>query len=153
MTIETDKSFVGFVASDPQLSYTGKGDARLYMKVGKRHHRKEPNGSYTKLEPTYHNLVAFREAAEHGSEMLRRGDRFLASGYVREYTYQDANGQNVEGEEFVARAFGHNMGSTRYEVDRTPRRAPVEQEAAQRDASAFDAPTRSQAASAPAMGM
>ncbi len=153
MAIQTDQSFAGFVASDPQLSYTEKGDARLYMKVGKEHSRKEPDGSYTQLEPTFHNLVAFRGAAEHGNEQFRKGDRFIASGYVREYTYTDANGQDVGGEEFVARAFGHNMARTRYEVDRTPRRAGFGQAAVQQDAAAFNGPRRSQSASAPAMGM
>ena len=34
MAIRTHQSISGFVASDPQLSYTERGDARLYMKIG-----------------------------------------------------------------------------------------------------------------------
>ena len=62
MAIQTQQSFSGFVASDPQLSRTENGDARLYMKVGKEHYRQEQDGSFTQLETTFHNLVAFKAA-------------------------------------------------------------------------------------------
>ena len=58
MAIQTQQSFSGFVASDPQLSRTENGDARLYMKVGKEHYRQEEDGSFTQLETTFHHLVA-----------------------------------------------------------------------------------------------
>ena len=107
MAIQTQQSFSGFVASDPQLSRTENGDARLYMKVGKEHYRQEQDGSFTQLETTFHNLVAFKAAAEQGHERLAKGDKVIADGYVREYSYQ-RDGQNVEGEEFVARRIGHD---------------------------------------------
>ena len=144
MAIQTQQSFSGFVASDPQLSRTEIGDARLYMKVGKEHYRQEQDGSFTQLETTFHNLVAFKAAAEQGHERLAKGDKVIADGYVREYSYQ-RDGQNVEGEEFVARRLGHDMARTRYDVDRTPRRSPPE-----RDATAFTAPEHRPATASPA---
>ncbi|HRA76293.1 MAG TPA: single-stranded DNA-binding protein, partial [Propionicimonas sp.] len=75
MAIQTQQSFSGFVASDPQLSRTENGDARLYMKVGKEHYRQEQDGSFTQLETTFHNLVAFKAAAEQGHERLAKGDK------------------------------------------------------------------------------
>ncbi|MCC5781996.1 single-stranded DNA-binding protein [Kocuria sp. CCUG 69068] len=148
MAIRTQQSFSGFVASDPQLSHTESGDARLFMKVGKEHYRQEDDGSFTQTETTFHNLVAFKAAAEQGHERLAKGDKFVAEGYVREYTYQ-RDGQNIEGEEFVARRLGHDMARTRYDVDRTPRRTAPE-----RDSAAFTAPERRPATqSAPAVSM
>ena len=147
MAIQTQQSFSGFVASDPQLTRTENGDARLYMKVGKEHYRQEQDGSFTQLETTFHNLVAFKAAAEQGHERLAKGDKIIAEGYVREYSYQ-RDGQNVEGEEFVARRLGHDMARTRYDVDRTPRRTAPE-----RDSAAFAAPARATAQSAPAVSM
>ena len=38
MTIHTQESFTGFIASDPQLSHTGKGEARFYTRVGQEHY-------------------------------------------------------------------------------------------------------------------
>ena len=88
MAIRTQESFSGFVASDPQLTRTENGDARLFMKVGKEHYRQEEDGSFTQLETTFHNLVAFKAAAEQGHERLAKGDKFVAEVYVREYSYQ-----------------------------------------------------------------
>lgn len=144
MAIRTQESFSGFVASDPQLTRTENGDARLFMKVGKEHYRQEEDGSFTQLETSFHNLVAFKAAAEQGQARLAKGDKFVAEGYVREYTYQ-RDGQVVEGEEFVARRLGHDMARTRYDVDRTPRRA-----AAERDAAAFTAPEHRPVSQSPA---
>lgn len=123
MAIQTQQAFSGFIASDPQLSRTENGDARLYMKVGKEHYRQEEDGSFTQLETTFHHLVAFKAAAEQGADRLAKGDKIVAEGYVREYRYQDTNGQNVEGEEFIARRLGHDLARTRYEVDRSSRRS------------------------------
>src|SRR5699024_12667548 len=41
MAMQTQQSFSGFIASEPQLTYTEKGDARLFVKVGKEHYRRE----------------------------------------------------------------------------------------------------------------
>lgn len=130
MAIQTQQAFSGFIASDPQLSRTENGDARLYMKVGKEHYRQEEDGSFTQLETSFHHLVAFKAAAEHGATRLAKGDKIVAEGYVREYRYQDANGQNIEGEEFIARRIGHDLARTRYEVDRSSRRSSGRESAA-----------------------
>ena len=132
MAIRTHQSISGFVASDPQLSYTDRGDARLYMKVGIEHYRKEPDNSFTQLETTFHDLIAYRGAAEQGAERLAKGDNIIADGRVRDYSYE-RGGQRYEGEEFIATRIGHDLARTRYEVDRSERTSG-------RDATAFAAP-------------
>ena len=134
MAIRTHQSISGFVASEPQLSYTDRGDARLYFKIGMEHYRKEPDNTYTQLETSFHDVIAYRGAAEQGHLRLAKGDKIIAEGYVREYRYRDASGQAIEGEEFVARRIGHDLARTRYDVDRTSRRST------ERDAAAFDSP-------------
>lgn len=146
MAIHTQESLSGFIASEPQLTYTDNGDARLFVKVGREHFHQEPDGSFTQLETTFHNLVAFKAAAEQGHARLAKGDKFIAEGYVRQYDYQDASGQTIHGEEFIARRLGHDLARTRYQVDRGPRRASIE-----RDATAFTTPTRRQAPDTPAV--
>lgn len=144
MTVQTQQSISGFIASEPQLSHTERGDARLYVKVGIEHFRKEQDDSYTKLETSFHDLIAFRAAAERGAERLAKGDNFIADGRVREYSYE-REGQRHEGEEFVATRIGHDLARTRYEVDRSPRPSP------ERDATAFETPERSVAPAAAAI--
>ncbi|MDO5644997.1 MAG: single-stranded DNA-binding protein [Dermabacter sp.] len=153
MSIQTQQAVSGFVASEPQLSFTEKGDARLYMKIGLEHYRREADNSFTKLETTFHDLIAFKGAAEFGHQKLAKGDNFIAEGRVRKYSYE-RDGQRREGEEFIATRLGHDLARTRYEVDRTPRRNASEQAAPARDASAFTSPEPSRpATTAPAMGM
>lgn len=153
MSIQTQQAVSGFVASEPQLSFTEKGDARLYMKIGLEHYRREADNSFTKLETTFHDLIAFKGAAEFGHQKLAKGDNFIAEGRVRKYSYE-RDGQRREGEEFIATRLGHDLARTRYEVDRTPRRNASEQATPTRDASAFTSPEPSrQATTAPAIGM
>ena len=86
MAIQTQQAFSGFIASDPQLSETENGDARLYMKVGKEHYRQEQDGSFTQLETTFHHLVAFKAAAEQGAERLAKGDKIDEAKHDPDYS-------------------------------------------------------------------
>ena len=117
MTIPAQMSLSGFFASVPQLNFTGKGVARFYARIGVEHARKEPDGTFTPLDPTFHDLVLYRATAERAYARFRKGDSFVASGYVHEFEV-DHNGQTVQREEFVARRIGHDVARTRYDVDR-----------------------------------
>lgn len=121
MTIPTRQSLTGFIASNPQLSFTAQGDARLYAKVGCEHHRRLDDGTFEQLETTFHDLVIYRTSAERAHELLAKGDRVVAHGYVRDYEHT-VDGQTRQAEEFVARRIGHDLARTTYTVDRTPRR-------------------------------
>jgi len=123
MTIPTQMSLHGFIASDPQLTFTAGGVARLYARIGVEHARKEPDGTFTPIEPSFHDLVLYRATAERAYARFRKGDSFIASGYIHEYEVE-RQGQSVPREEFVARHIGHDAIRTRYEIDRTPVRQP-----------------------------
>jgi len=123
MTIPTQMSLHGFIATAPQLNFTGSGVARFYARVGVEHFRKETDGSFTKLDPTFHDMVMFKATAERAYARFRVGDQFVASGYVNEYEL-DRHGQVEAREEFVARRIGHDTAHTRYDVDRSATRQP-----------------------------
>ncbi|MBU3995053.1 single-stranded DNA-binding protein [Pseudarthrobacter oxydans] len=112
--LHTQQSLSGFIASDPKLSYTSKGDARFYAKIGQEHYRPEADGSFTKLETTFHDMVQYRKAAEEAFARFRKRDWFIAEGYVK--TYPDKMGEQRE--EFVAKKLGHDTARTDYEVVR-----------------------------------
>ena len=109
MAIHTQESLSGFIASEPHLSFTEKGDARLFVKIGQEHYRREDDGSFTQTETTFHDLVAFRKTAERAHQRFAKGDKFLAEGYVHQYDRTDDNGQPVKAEEFVAKKIGHDL--------------------------------------------
>jgi single-stranded DNA-binding protein len=120
-------SLVGFIASDPDLHFTSAGAEYLRVRIGVEQWRKEVDGSFTKLEPTFHDMVAFESTAREAYSRFRKGDSFVASGYVHEYEVDRAG---VVKEEFVARKLGHNVNRTAYEVQRG-RLAPATAVAAQ----------------------
>jgi single-strand DNA-binding protein len=123
MTLPTQMSLHGFIATAPQLNFMGNGVARFHVRVGVEHYRKETNGSFTKLESSFHDLVVYSKTAERAYARFRVGDNFVASGYVHEFE-TDRNGETEAREEFVARRIGHDAARTRYAVDRSPSRQP-----------------------------
>lgn len=132
MAIQTKDSLSGFIASDPQLTFTGNGEARFYARIGQPHARREEDGSFTKLDPTFADLVMFRKSAELAHAQFQKGDNFIAEGDVQTYP-QTVDGVEVEREQFVASRIGHDNNTTRYEVHRAPERGPVERESVSRD--------------------
>ena len=117
MSIPTQISLVGFIASSPELNFTKNGAECCRVRVGVEQWRKEVDGSFAKLDPTFHDMVAFESTARETYAMFRKGDSFVASGYVHEYEV-DGRERSVVKEEFVARKLGHNVNKTAYDVQR-----------------------------------
>ena len=117
MTIPTQLSLHGIIATAPELTFIGNGEASFHTRDGIEQRRREPNGDLTKLESVFWDLVLFGRRAERASDRFRKGDQFVASGYINEYERQ-RDGHTVPCEEFVARRMGHDSFRTRYTVDR-----------------------------------
>ena len=115
MSIPTQMSLSGFIACAPDLHFTRAGAEYVRVRVGVEQWRKEVDGSFTKLDPTFHDMVAFESAARETYARFRPGDSFVASGYVHEY---EDTSSGIIREEFVARKIGHNATQTAYEVQR-----------------------------------
>lgn len=144
-------SFYGFVASNPQLSHPEGGVPRLYLKAGQEHYQPEPDGTFTKLPTTFHDVVAFRGAAVRGFEKLAKQDYFVAQGELDTHVDPETGAERTR---FIANRLGHDLARTRYDVDRSRRQSAVGQEGPTRDAAPFQVPERpTQERSTPAMGM
>lgn len=128
MALHTQQSLSGFIASEPQQSITENGDTRFYVRVGQPHFRREEDGNFTELDPSFHDLVTYRATADRALTRFAKGDSFVAEGYVR--TFQvEREGEIVEREEFVAKKIGHDLARTNYEVDRARRSSSAERDA------------------------
>lgn len=135
MSIPTQMSLAGFIATAPDLHFTNAGAEYVRVRVGVEQWRKEVDGNFTKLDPTFHDMVAFESTARELYARFRPGDSFVASGYVHEYEAERPGSGSVIKEEFVARKIGHNANKTAYEVQRVHRAAAPEQQAASAEAS------------------
>lgn len=128
MALHTQQSLSGFIASDPKKSVNERGDTRFYVRIGLPHFRRNEDGSFTELEPSFHDMVAYRATAERALARFAKGDSFIAQGYIRTFTVE-RDGQAMEAEEFIAKKLGHDLARTNYEVDRSRRASAVEREA------------------------
>ncbi|MFI8597045.1 single-stranded DNA-binding protein [Rothia koreensis] len=139
---ELDRAFYGFVASDPQPSGS-EGKKRLYFKAGQEHHDFAADGSRIKLPTTFHDVVAFRGAAESGEVKLAKGDWFLAIGRTQTSTNPNTG---VESTEFIASRFGHDLARMNTQVGTPRRRSQMESPDRQRPARqvAFEPPVQDQ---------
>ena len=97
MSIPTQMSLVGFIASAPELHFTKQGAECCRLRVGVEQWRKEVDGSFTKLDPTFHDMVAFESTARETYARFRKGDSFVASGYIHEYEVESRDGQRHQG--------------------------------------------------------
>lgn len=153
MVIRTQESLSGFIATEPQLTYTDRGEARFYARFGQENFRREQDGTFTKLEPDFGNLVMYRATAERAHERFSKGDQFVAEGYTHDYAYE-RDGQQVEGTEFVVKKIGHDTARTRYDVDRAPRTEAPARDNPGREAPGFESPHHARRSPhTPAMGM
>lgn len=143
MSIDTQQSISGFIATQPRLTTAENGVPRFHARVGIEHSRQEPDGSFTQLDPSFHDLTIFRKTAEEAAARLQKGDKFVATGRVHEYTYEK-DGQTVQAEEFIASRIGHDLARTRYDVDRSPRRSSTERQTAVQEEASFEASLRQQ---------
>lgn len=117
MSIPTQLSLHGYIATTPELTKTRDGSPRFHARIGIEQFRKEPDGSFRKLDSIHCDLVAYDTTAERSFDRFRVGDSFVAAGYVNEYEVE-RDDQKVPQEEFVARRIGHDLARTRYEVQR-----------------------------------
>ena len=137
MAIRTKESLSGFIASDPQLTFTSAGDARFYARVRQEHFQRQDDGSFTQLDSTFTDLVMFRKSAERAHAQFQKGDAFIAEGETRSYT-QNVNGQDVERDQFIASRVGHDNNITGYTVDRSHPQRETGRDTAQRDGAEQD---------------
>jgi single-stranded DNA-binding protein len=137
VALKTSQSINGFIASDPRLTFNDDGQARLYARIGINHFRREEDGSFTELEPSFHDLIQFGKGAELSAERFRKGDNFLAQGYVRDYT-RVVDGQERTDEQFVTKRLAHDPNITTYHVERRARSNERDAPAAERDAASHN---------------
>ena len=123
MSIPTQMSLAGFIVSISDLHTTGSGSPHVRARVGVEQWRHEATDTLIKLDPTYHDVVAYDHAASVLSTRFRPGDFFIASGYIHEYEIDQPGGSLIK-EEFVARKIGHNANHTPYVVQRRPPHRP-----------------------------
>jgi len=102
----------------------------LTARVGQEQFEADGQGGFQQLDNHYFNVVQYGKSAERSFNQFKPGDRFVTEGYVRDFTYENREGEQIEGKEFVVKKIGHDTARTRYEVDRSPRQPSAERDGA-----------------------
>lgn len=110
----------GFIATTPLPSTTKSGVPRMFARVGKPRYRREDDGTFTELEPSFHDLVAFGESAVRALSNLQKHDNFVAEGRVNRRTIEH-DGVPTEIEQFIVSKIGPDAARTTFTMDRSRR--------------------------------
>lgn len=147
MGIKNETVMVGRIAGDPRLTYSEKtGVPRFYARARVNHWQREDDGTFTKQNQSFHDVVVRYDLAEVAHQKFARGDDFIATGHFRTFTDDDNN----EREEFRATTISHNPTTTDYAVTRD-KTTGIDQESVGVDhGKAFERPERDQPADQPA---
>ncbi|MDR0847733.1 MAG: single-stranded DNA-binding protein [Propionibacteriaceae bacterium] len=114
----------GFIASAPRLTTTENGDSRFLARIGQEHQVRQADGTFAKAETTFHDLAIYGKTAQRAFEQFKKGDQFIAQGYMRTYQATGIGGPEIR-EEFVATRIGHDLATTKYTVDHTRQHTPA----------------------------
>lgn len=82
-------SLAGNLVKDPELKFTGAGTAMCRFRMGVNRRYKDPKSGEWKDDPTFVNIVVWREAAERCGKTLKKGSPVFVEGRLRSYDYED----------------------------------------------------------------
>lgn len=129
MPIKTQQSLSGFIRGDMELRNTSNGRPMFTAKAGQNQFEHLGQGQFRQLDNEFIPIVQFGNSAKKSFEQFRPGDRFIAEGYTRDYTYTKDGEERTE-QQFVVKKIGHDTAWTNYDVHRKEAAPAVDQEAA-----------------------
>jgi single-strand DNA-binding protein len=132
MTGETVVTMVGNLTADPELRWTQGGLPVANFTIASTPRSFDrASGEWKDGEALFMRASVWREFAEHVAGSLRKGARVIATGRLKQRTYQDREGQNRTTIELEVEEIGPSLRYATAEVTRTARGADGSGQAAQ----------------------
>ncbi len=104
----TNVTVVGNLTADPDLRFTPAGTPVATVTVAStaRSYDRE-SGKWRDSDTLFIRAIVWREAAQQAADSLRRGDRVVVVGHLKQRTFEDRDGNKrtvmeVEAEEIAA---------------------------------------------------
>lgn len=86
---------IGFAGKDPELRYTGGGDAVATLSIGTSESWTDKNTQEKKERTEWHRCVAFDKFAENVvGKLPKKGSYVRVEGQIRTRKWQDKSGQD-----------------------------------------------------------
>ena len=86
-------TMTGNLVDDPELRYTPQGTAVANMRVASTPRMQKGGRWVDAADTVFIDVVAWRALGENAAEELRRGDRVIVAGRLRQRTYETKEGQ------------------------------------------------------------
>ena len=120
MANETIITVVGNLTADPELRFTPTGAAVANFTVASTP-RMYKDGEWVSGDPLYMKCVLWRKPAENLSESLRRGDRVIVTGRLRQRQFETRDGEKRSVIELEVDEVGASMRYLSVKVSRPER--------------------------------
>lgn len=99
---------VGNLVADPELRFTANGNAVTNLRVASTPRIKQDD-KWVDGETTYQDVVVWRDQAQHAADNLRKGDRVVAVGYLKDRSWTTDDGEKKSKREFVTDDIGPSL--------------------------------------------
>ncbi|HYY82213.1 MAG TPA: single-stranded DNA-binding protein [Actinomycetes bacterium] len=124
--VPVDHPAVGNLVDDPELRFTGNGTAVANLRVAVTP-RVQDGGTWRDGETSFFRVHTRRDQATYLSESLRKGDRVLVVGRLRQRSWETPGGERrsvaeVEATARVERAAVRDLGARHPGTQRQPKR-------------------------------
>ena len=107
------------VVSDPEITFSTNGNARLKLRVIAKDRKRDANGNWTDGDPWFGDVVVWGKTAEYLCDSIAKGDSIvIANAKAEQHKYTDKDGIEKTSSSFVAESVGV---STRWGSAKTQR--------------------------------
>jgi len=115
----TQVTIVGNLTADPELRYTAQGKAVAGFTVAESKRVKDSDGTWKDGDSTFWRCSLWDAAAENMTESLKRGQRVIVVGEVKQRSFETQQGEKRTVMEVTATEVGPSLKWATASVDKT----------------------------------
>ena len=118
MAGETALTIIGNLTDDPELRFTTGGEAVCNFTIASTP-RTYKDGAWVDGDPLFMRCSAWRRLAENIVESMRKGHRVIASGVIKQRSYETREGEKRTVVEMTVNDVGHSLMFVTSQIHRT----------------------------------
>jgi len=88
----TAVTIVGNITRDPDLKFTGSGLAMCTFGLAVNNRKKDERGEWVDGDPSFYDVVCWRQLAENVTESLHKGTSVIVVGKLRQRSWETDDG-------------------------------------------------------------
>jgi single-strand DNA-binding protein len=117
MASDNHTTIVGNLVDDPELRFTNSGTPVVNLRVAVTQ-RVQEGGAWRDGETTFLRVNAWRDQATHLADSLRKGDRIMVMGRLRQRSWETPDGERRSVAEIEADEVGASLRWANARVER-----------------------------------